>query len=83
MIQYISASELPHWVLSTDYDSVALLYSCSDVLRLFHVDYAWILSRSRSLPPETVYHAKEVFSLDNIDISRMVPTDQHGCEGGA
>ncbi|MCJ8745925.1 hypothetical protein PDJAM_G00135840 [Pangasius djambal] len=73
----------PYWVLSTDYDSVALLYSCTDVLRIFHVDYAWILSRSRSLPPETVYHAKEVFSRDNIDISRMVPTDQHGCGGGA
>ncbi|XP_058231988.1 apolipoprotein Db [Hemibagrus wyckioides] len=73
----------PYWVLSTDYDSVALLYSCTDVLRLFHVDYAWILSRSRSLPPETVYHAKEVFSREHIDISRMVPTDQHGCEGGA
>ncbi|KAF7691570.1 hypothetical protein HF521_010537 [Silurus meridionalis] len=68
----------PYWILSTDYDSVVLLYSCTEFLRIFHVDYAWILSRSRSLPPETIYHAKEVFSKDNIDVSRMVPTDQHG-----
>lgn len=72
----------PYWVLSTDYNTVSLVYSCTDVLRLFHVDYAWILSRTRTLLPETVYHAKEIFARDNIDVSKMVPTDQHGCEGG-
>jgi len=71
----------PYWVLSTDYNSIALVYSCTDVLRLFHVDYAWILSRSRILPAEAIYHAKEIFSRDNIDVSKMFPTDQQGCDG--
>ncbi|KTG03214.1 hypothetical protein cypCar_00010333 [Cyprinus carpio] len=70
----------PYWVLSTDYNSIALVYSCTDVLRLFHVDYAWILSRSRILPAEAIYHAKEIFSRDNIDVSKMLPTDQQGCD---
>uniref|UniRef100_A0A671SUF6 Apolipoprotein D n=1 Tax=Sinocyclocheilus anshuiensis TaxID=1608454 RepID=A0A671SUF6_9TELE len=70
----------PYWVLSTDYNSTALVYSCTDVLRLFHVDYAWILSRSRILPAEAIYHAKENFSRNNIDVSKMFPTDQQGCD---
>ncbi|XP_051970123.1 apolipoprotein D-like [Xyrauchen texanus] len=71
----------PYWVLSTDYNSVALVYSCTDILRLFHVDYAWILARTRTLPAETINHAKEIFSRDNIDLSKMAPTDQQGCDG--
>ncbi|TRY95264.1 hypothetical protein DNTS_012203 [Danionella cerebrum] len=71
----------PYWILSTDYNSVSLVYSCTDVLRLFHVDYAWILSRSRILPPETIYHAKAIFYKDNIDVTKMLPTDQTGCDG--
>ncbi|XP_030625510.1 apolipoprotein D-like [Chanos chanos] len=70
----------PYWVLSTDFNTVSLVYSCTDILRLFHVDYAWILSRTRTLPPEIVYHAKEIFARENIDISRMKATDQHGCD---
>ncbi|KAI2648922.1 Apolipoprotein D [Labeo rohita] len=67
--------------VSFSYCNISLVYSCTDVLRLFHVDYAWILSRSRSLPAEAVYHAKEIFSRDNIDVSKMTPTDQQGCNG--
>lgn len=70
----------PYWVLSTDYSSIALVYSCTDVLRLFHVDFDWILSRTRILPAEAIYHAKETFSRDNIDVSKMFPTDQEGCD---
>uniref|UniRef100_A0A672K0B1 Apolipoprotein D n=1 Tax=Sinocyclocheilus grahami TaxID=75366 RepID=A0A672K0B1_SINGR len=68
------------WVLSTDYNSTALVYSCTDVLRFFHVDFAWILSRSRILPAEAIYHAKENLSRNNIDVSKMFPTDQQGCD---
>ncbi|KAA0704630.1 Apolipoprotein D [Triplophysa tibetana] len=69
----------PYWVLSTDYN-VALVYSCTDVLRLFHVDFAWILARTRTLPAETVSKAKETFSRENIDVSKMCPTDQRRCD---
>ncbi|XP_028813403.1 apolipoprotein Db [Denticeps clupeoides] len=70
----------PYWILSTDYTSVALVYSCTDVLRTFHIDFAWILGRSRILPAETIFHAKQIFYGGNIDISSMTPTDQHGCD---
>lgn len=70
----------PYWILSTDYENSALVYSCTDVLRLFHVDFAWILGRTRSLPAATVDHGKEVFSNNNIDVSKMILSRQQGCD---
>uniref|UniRef100_A0A3B5Q206 Apolipoprotein D n=1 Tax=Xiphophorus maculatus TaxID=8083 RepID=A0A3B5Q206_XIPMA len=67
----------PYWVLTTDYTSLAVVYSCTDILRLFRVEYAWILSRSRFLPPLTVRYAKELLVREGIDISRMKATDQN------
>ena len=70
----------PYWILSTDYTSTALVYSCTDILRLFHVDFAWILSRTRTLPEASVEKAKETFGNNNIDVSRMIASKQQGCD---
>ncbi|KAM9789411.1 uncharacterized protein ACB057_012040 [Neosynchiropus ocellatus] len=70
----------PYWILSTDYVNSALVYSCTDILRLFHVDFAWILSRSRTLPESTIQKSLEVFSSNNIDVTRMVTSKQQGCD---
>ncbi|KAL2097197.1 hypothetical protein ACEWY4_006404 [Coilia grayii] len=70
----------PYWILSTDYDNSALVYSCTDVLRLFHVDFAWILGRTRTLPVATISKAKELFNTNNIDVTRMIMSKQAGCE---
>lgn len=70
----------PYWILSTDYTSLSVVYSCTDILRLFHVDYAWILGRSRFLPPDTVRYAKELLISEGIDLFRMKATDQMRCK---
>ncbi|XP_067110098.1 apolipoprotein Da, duplicate 1 [Osmerus mordax] len=70
----------PYWILSTDYDNSALIYSCTDVLRLFHVDFAWILSRTRTLPAATIEKSKATFTNNNIDVSRMIASRQQGCD---
>ncbi|KAF3698780.1 Apolipoprotein D [Channa argus] len=70
----------PYWILSTDYVSFALVYSCTDILRLFHVDFAWILGRKRTLPDSTIQKAKELFTNNNIDVIRMIPSKQQGCD---
>ncbi|KAK0133161.1 Apolipoprotein D [Merluccius polli] len=69
----------PYWVLTTDYTSVAVVYTCTDILHLFHVDYAWILGRSRFLQPQTVLYAKQLLVGEGVDIFRMKATDQMGC----
>ncbi|XP_013889590.1 apolipoprotein Da, duplicate 1 [Austrofundulus limnaeus] len=70
----------PYWILSTDYVNFALVYSCTDVLRLFHVDFAWILGRTRSLPDSTIERALNVFAYNNIDVTRMTPSRQQDCD---
>lgn len=70
----------PYWVLTTDYTNVAVVYSCTDIIRLFHVEFAWILGRSRFLPAETVYYAKELLTAEGIDLYKMKTTDQKGCK---
>ncbi|KAL4631072.1 apolipoprotein D-like isoform X1 [Arapaima gigas] len=70
----------PYWVLSTDYETSAVVYSCIDIVRIFRVEYAWILGRTRSLPEMTISGSKDILIGSNIDISRMTPTDQEGCD---
>ncbi|CAL8344179.1 unnamed protein product [Merluccius merluccius] len=70
----------PYWILSTDYVNTAVVYSCTDILRLFHVEFAWVLSRSRSLPAAALEKAADIFAKNSIDVSRMTNTRQQGCE---
>lgn len=69
----------PYWVVSTDYENYSLVYSCTNILWLFHMDYAWILSRAPDMHPETVEHLKGVLQSYNIDTEKMMPTDQANC----
>ncbi|NXI61149.1 APOD protein, partial [Anseranas semipalmata] len=69
----------PYWVLDTDYENYSLVYSCTSVLGLFHVEYAWILSRSRQLDSGTVEELKNVLESNGIDTAKMTVTDQSNC----
>ncbi|XP_009813836.2 apolipoprotein D [Gavia stellata] len=69
----------PYWVISTDYENYSLVYSCTNILWLFHIDYAWILSRAPEMHPETVEHLKSVLQSYKIDTEKMMPTDQLNC----
>ncbi|KAG7487392.1 hypothetical protein MATL_G00022930 [Megalops atlanticus] len=70
----------PYWVLYTDYETVAAVYSCTGVMGIFHVDYAWIIGRSRWIPEEAVSSAKNAFISNGIDLSKMTVSDQQGCD---
>ncbi|KAM6063096.1 Apolipoprotein D [Chlamydotis macqueenii] len=69
----------PYWVISTDYENYSLVYSCTNILWLFHIDYAWIKSRAPEMHPETVEHLKSVLQSYKIDTDKMMPTDQLNC----
>lgn len=70
---------VPYLVLSTDYSGLSAVYSCTNVLNIFYIDYAWILSRSRFPPPESVASAKQLLSGEGVEVCGMKPTDQMGC----
>ncbi|XP_036453071.1 apolipoprotein Da, duplicate 2 [Colossoma macropomum] len=65
-----------YWVLSTDYENYSLVFGCSDYLGLFHVEFAWILSRSRSLPKETLSELQDILTSNGINIDTLTSTDQ-------
>ncbi|XP_074860645.1 apolipoprotein D [Carettochelys insculpta] len=69
----------PYWVLSTDYENYTVVYSCTCILRLFHIDFAWILARTRQLQPETVERLKNLLLSYNVKTKKMTPTDQMNC----
>ncbi|NWX86805.1 APOD protein, partial [Nothoprocta ornata] len=69
----------PYWVISTDYENYSLVYSCTNIIWLFHVNYAWILSRAPEMHPETVTNLKSLLQSYKIDTDKMMPTDQLNC----
>ncbi|XP_003792732.1 apolipoprotein D [Otolemur garnettii] len=69
----------PYWVLATDYENYALVYSCTTIIWLFHMEHAWILGRHPYLPPETVTYLKDMLTSNNIDHEKMTVTDQVNC----
>lgn len=66
----------PYWVLMTDYTNYTVVYSCTDVLHVFHFDFVWILSRSPSLPHEMVHQAKQMLMREGINTYDMRPVNQ-------
>ncbi|MEJ1283272.1 apolipoprotein D [Cricetulus griseus] len=77
LFEFIPSS--PYWILSTDYENYALVYSCTSVVRLFHVDYVWILGRTRFLSPNTIAYLKYILMSNDIDIKQMTAINQVNC----
>jgi len=65
----------PYWVLSTDYGSYALIYSCND-FGLFHVEFSWILSREPTLPEETIEDLHSTLTSFGASVDKMTVTNQ-------
>lgn len=65
----------PYWILSTDYDSYTLVYSCTD-LGLIHVDFAWIMSRDPTLPQDTLKELQDTLESFGVRVDKLVSTIQ-------
>ncbi|KAM4605233.1 apolipoprotein D-like [Polymixia lowei] len=65
----------PYWVLSTDYKSYTLVYSCTDY-GTFHVDFAWIMSRSPGMLRETIHDLKSILTSAGVNADKMIVTNQ-------
>uniref|UniRef100_UPI00398ECB7E apolipoprotein D-like n=1 Tax=Pristiophorus japonicus TaxID=55135 RepID=UPI00398ECB7E len=70
----------PYWIIATDYRNYSLVYSCWNAgLRL--QEYAWILSRERHLHENTTNYLRDI--LSDINIKKMIISDQDGCPSQA
>ncbi|KAI7810292.1 apolipoprotein Da, duplicate 2 [Triplophysa rosa] len=66
----------PYWVLATDYDNYTLVYGCTEALDLSYVEFAWIMSRTRTLPKETFSELLDILKSNNINTAMFTETDQ-------
>nr|XP_040023061.1 uncharacterized protein LOC120811609 isoform X2 [Gasterosteus aculeatus aculeatus] len=71
--------DAPYWVLSTDYHSYSLVYSCTKYF-LFHVDYAWILSRTRVLAEDVIGPLRDRLASAGVNANRLTVSNQTGCD---
>ncbi|CAK1583857.1 unnamed protein product [Parnassius mnemosyne] len=60
------ATTLDYWVLDTDYDSYALVYSCSNINSQQRRVLSWKLSRTRDLTPTAINNINQV--INNVDV---------------
>ncbi|XP_058492824.1 apolipoprotein D-like isoform X1 [Solea solea] len=72
--------DAPYLVLSTDYQSYALVYSCNGYFGVFHIDFAWILARTRVLTEEIINQSRDKLAAAGVDIDRLTRSNQTGCD---
>ncbi|GFO09913.1 apolipoprotein d [Plakobranchus ocellatus] len=68
-----------YWVIHTDYDTYTLIYSCSSIAGLAHIEFAWILARNMTLDPQVSQSLKDELASYNVDISKFMVSDQMNC----
>lgn len=72
-------SDSPYWVLASDYQSYSLVYSCFEYVGLFHIDFAWILARTRVLSKDMLAHLHEKLAAAGVNVNHLTVTNQTGC----
>lgn len=70
--------EIPYWIVYSDYQN-ALVWSCFDYYKTFHVEYFWILSRSPKLSDEKIEQLLTILSDFGVNTSFYVLADQSNC----
>ncbi|KAH8238911.1 hypothetical protein KR038_006202, partial [Drosophila bunnanda] len=66
-------------VLGTDYESYAVVYSCTNVTSLANIKIVWILTRERQPSAETIETAKKILDDNAISQAFLIDTIQTKC----
>ncbi|KAH8293288.1 hypothetical protein KR018_007561 [Drosophila ironensis] len=66
-------------VLGTDYESYAVVYSCTGVSTLVNFKIVWILTRERQPSAATIATAKKILENNSISQTFLIDTIQTGC----
>ncbi|KAK9889509.1 hypothetical protein WA026_004790 [Henosepilachna vigintioctopunctata] len=70
--------DAPYWVLDTDYENYALVWSCVD-FGLFNAKNAWILTRARNPTPDIIQKVHSIADKLHVDRTFFSKTDQSNC----
>lgn len=70
--------EAPYWVLGTDYDNYAVVWSCTD-FGMISSKFVWILAREPSPSVEVMQKAYAILDKNEISRAYLTRTDQKNC----
>ncbi|XP_033226089.1 apolipoprotein D-like [Belonocnema kinseyi] len=72
----------PYWILYTDYDTLAVVYSCVDAF-FSHATNVWILARAPKLSDEDLATAYTALEDNNLSKGPLQDTVQTNCKSKA
>nr|XP_036214561.1 apolipoprotein D [Bactrocera oleae] len=72
------AGDADYWVLGTDYENYAVVYSCSNLL-VAHSVVVWILTREAEPSEDIIKEAENILTSQSISLRPLILTDQTGC----
>ena len=65
-----------YWVIDTDYDTFASVYSCGDILGIVKIELAYILTREKNPSEETVLMLINIVHVVLCQSSILIPQVQ-------
>ncbi|XP_037811922.1 apolipoprotein D-like [Lucilia sericata] len=69
MPAFIGAAD--YWILDTDYDNYAVVYSCTDIGGLVNGKVVWILTREREPQPQYIERARSVIKENGLSLGPL------------
>ena len=63
-------------VWATDYNNYSLVYSCNDIGNNQKIEFAWLLSRTRSMPDWVRKMLKSKLTEANVNVNNFMVTQQ-------
>ncbi|KAI8126963.1 hypothetical protein FF38_06073, partial [Lucilia cuprina] len=71
-----------YWILATDYDNYAVVYSCIPKSDNSHGTIVWILTRQPIPQPNIVEKSMDILKQNNISLQELKVTNQISCSEG-
>ena len=78
-IRVSGSPRVPYWVVDTDYDTYSLIWSCTEYINLIQADFAWIVSRQRTLDETIVRKLQDKLASFGVNVSSFRKTVQENC----
>ncbi|XP_060556543.1 apolipoprotein D-like [Ruditapes philippinarum] len=71
-----TSPEANYWIVETDYDTYALIWSCAELEGIAHADIGWILGRKQRLDENLITRLKQKLTSLGLNYEKFYRTKQ-------